>query len=189
MKKYLQGRVAREERFLYCVRHFGAELASQMKVVFKRGRFEVLEWQDTLNHRGWSSIASHLNEDELEVLARHLRVLGKAGPLACAICGQDLAAGDEFLERESQLWACMNRSCADTHGLSHICEYHLAGGGAQGVAREDKHMIMCFKREGGRWSPKNIFRQCAHLIEAKAYTNSMLEQFLNFQMISECARN
>ena len=158
MKKYLQGRVAREERFLYCVRHFGAELASQMKVVFKRGRFEVLEWQDTLNHRGWSSIASHLNEDELEVLARHLRVLGKAGPLACAICGQDLAAGDEFLERESQLWACMNRSCADTHGLSHICEYHLAGGGAQGVAREDKHMIMCFKREGGRWRPKNIFR-------------------------------
>jgi hypothetical protein len=163
------------------------------------GHYELVEWIDQYNRKGWYPIATQLNKSDIDNIIRHtVKINSKSKILKCHVCGHPV---------QNQAWICMESTCINnqfTKDLKSlidnddlqpfntiiICNEHI-GEGKQLVfssKKEENHRIMLFVYEKARkgWIPKNIYRQFPHILEKKIITRrELIAQYQNDQFNPE----
>ena len=77
------------EHILLCLDDYNEILKQKFKIVDKFGTFELVEWIDQYNRKGWFPIAKQLNKEDIDNIITHtVRINNKISPLKCSICLQ-----------------------------------------------------------------------------------------------------
>lgn len=188
-----------QEDILLCLDDYNDTIKKKFKAINPNGQFELIEWIDQYERKGWYPIANQLNTEDIDSIIKHtVKINNKSNHLKCSVCNQIV---------KNQIWVCMEESCihdlftGDISTLLEnpgfkpfntvvVCNEHIGDSKQLAFATtpKDNHRVMCFIYEKSRkgWIPKNIYRQFPHVLEKKIITRrELIAQFNNDQLNHE----
>lgn len=162
----------KQESILLCLDDFNDVIKQKLSVLDNNGVFELVEWIDQYERKGWYPIASSLNKNDIDNIIKHTVKINYLGNfLKCTVCQGPV---------RNQAWVCMENSCwwgespiEDDEVLNTVIIWNNHIGVNKQLALsfspDENHRIMCFNYEKSRkgWIPKNIYRNFPHNVERK----------------------
>lgn len=77
------------ENILLCLDDYSEILKQKLKIVDKFGYFELVEWIDQYQRKGWYPIAKQLNKGDIDNIITHtVKLNNKTPPFKCSVCQQ-----------------------------------------------------------------------------------------------------
>jgi len=74
------------EDILLCLDDYNDVIKQKFNTINKEGSFELVEWIDQYNRKGWYPIAKQLNKDDIDSIIRHtVKINNKSPNLKCSI--------------------------------------------------------------------------------------------------------
>ena len=177
----------KQENILLCLDDFNDIIKEKLSILDNKGVFELVEWIDQYERKGWYPIASSLNKSDIDNIIKHTVKINYLGNfLKCTVCKGPV---------KNQAWVWMENSCCWNQSLEDknnddevlntviIWNNHIGVNKQQALnfSSEENHRIMCFNYEKSRkgWIPKNIYRHFPHNVERKIIVRKELIAKIN----------
>jgi len=184
------------EDILLCLDDYDDIIKGKLKIINPKGHFELVEWIDQYERKGWYLIANQLQEIDIDSIIKHtVKINSKTKKIKCNVWGKTV---------NDKIWVCMEKSCINdefTNDLKSlldnknfnpfntiiICNDHIGEGKQQSEwnNQEENHRVLWFVYEKSRkgWIPKNTYSQWPHIQERNiAMRRQLISQFDNDQL-------
>ena len=158
----------KQESILLCLDDFNDVIKQKLSVLDNNGVFELVEWIDQYEWKGWYQIASSLNKNDIDNIIKHTVKINYLGNfLKWNICKGPVKNQAWVWMEDSWTWNQQsendNYHDEDVMNTVIIWNNHIGANKqlAVNLSQKDNHWAMCFNYEKARkgWIPKNIYRE------------------------------